>query len=49
MLLNNVRQFDDVAYHEKVEAFLQDKGCIEDGHAAERVVEKLKEIMGEKK
>ncbi len=45
-LLANIGKFDDGEYQEKVTAFLADKGCVEDGHAAERVVEKLKEIMG---
>ncbi len=45
-LLRNVRQFDDARYQKRIDEFLEDKGCVEDGHAAERVVEKLKEIMG---
>ncbi len=45
-LIKNVRQFDDARYQKRIDEFLEDKGCAEDGHAAERVVEKLKEIMG---
>lgn len=48
-LINNIRNFDSEAYQASCEAFLADKGCIEDGHAAERVVKKLKEIIEEKK
>ena len=46
-LFLNILSFDEKDYQQKCEAFLADKGCIEDGHASERVVEKLKEIIGE--
>ena len=45
-LVDNILTFDEAGYREKCDAFIADKGCVEDGHAAERVVEKLKEIMG---
>lgn len=38
-MLNNIRNFDEKAYAEKVEEFLEDKGCIDDGHAGERAAE----------
>lgn len=38
-LMKNIDAFDEAAYLPKVEAFLQEKGCIEDGHAGERVVD----------
>lgn len=44
-----IRRFDEQAYAEKLEAFLADKGCIEDGHASERVVDKILEMMNEEK
>ena len=45
-LMQNVLAFDQDAYLEKVEEFLQDKGCMEDGHASERTVDKVLEMMG---
>ena len=47
-LIENILKFNDAVYRQKVEEFLKDKGCFEDGHASERVVEKIKEIIGEK-
>ena len=35
-LVNNILAFDEAEYLARVEAFLKEKGCIEDGHAAER-------------
>lgn len=45
-LVASVLSFDDDVYQKKVDEFLLDKGCVEDGHAAERIVEKMKEIIG---
>ncbi len=44
-LINNIENFDEDRYRENCDKFLEEKGCFEDGHAAERVVEKLKELM----
>lgn len=44
-LIRNVRDFNEVTYLENLEAFLDEKGCIEDGHASERVVDKVLELM----
>lgn len=41
-----VLTFEEEAYAAKCAAFLKDKGCAETGHAAERIVDKLQEIMG---
>lgn len=38
--------FNEESYLTYVDEFLRDKGCYEDGHAAEKLVEKLKEVMG---
>lgn len=46
-LMENVRTFDDVHYRQEVEAFLQDKGCMDDGFASQRTVDKILEVMGE--
>lgn len=44
-LIENVRTFDLDEYSEKIQRFLDDKSCIEDGHASERVVNKILEIL----
>ncbi len=36
-LAENIASFDEAMYRAGVEAFLRDKGCVEDGHATERV------------
>jgi CDP-glycerol glycerophosphotransferase len=41
----NILRFDEKIYKQKTEDFLKEKGCIEDGHASERVVEIIKEKM----
>ena len=43
-----IQPFYDSICEKGIEEFLKDKGCFEDGHASERVVEKIKEIIGEK-
>ena len=45
-LLNNISEFDEAVYEAKVEDFLKDKVCVDDGHAAERVADWLDEQMG---
>jgi len=47
-LVENILSFDMSEYQKKVEVFLKDKGCFEDGHACERTVEKIREIMDAK-
>lgn len=47
-LLENILQFDEERYKEEVDKFLIDKGCMEDGRASERIVEKIKEIIEKK-
>ena len=44
-LVENISNFDYEKYKNEVEQFLKDKGCIEDGHASERVVDLIEEIM----
>ncbi len=44
-LLQNILEFDEKAYLERLEAFLLDKGCVEDGHASERVVDFILNLM----
>ena len=44
-LIKNIENFDYEKYKQKVEEFLKDKGCMEDGHASERVVDLIEKIM----
>lgn len=41
-LIQNVLGFDDITYKEKTERYLKSLGCIEDGNAAKRLVEFLR-------
>ena len=47
-LIKNIENFDYDKYKIKVEEFLKEKGCIEDGHASERVVDLIEKIMNAK-
>lgn len=44
-LAANVTAFDEQKYRTSVEAFLRGKGCVEDGHATERVCDLIEERM----
>lgn len=44
-LINNILNFKEEGFSDKCQDFLNSKGCIDDGHAAERIVDKLEEIM----
>lgn len=44
-LMQRVDGFDADAYAADVEAFLQKKGCIEDGHASERVADLIEKLV----
>lgn len=49
-LCENIMNFDNENYQRKIDDFLQEKGCIEDGHASERVVDLVEKILtGENK
>lgn len=45
-LCRNVRAFDADRYGVEVKAFLQSKGCMEDGHASGRVADLIEREMG---
>ena len=45
-LKQNILSFEPNAYLQKVEAFLDEKGCMEDGYASKRTVDKVMEMMG---
>ncbi|MDD6155104.1 MAG: CDP-glycerol glycerophosphotransferase family protein [Eubacteriales bacterium] len=45
-LCQSILDFDEEKYQRDVEEFLESKGCYEDGHAAERIADKIEEIMG---
>lgn len=48
-LMTNIIQFDQIIYENRVEEFLREKGCCEDGNASKRVVEKIQELISGKK
>ena len=41
-----IRNFDAVAYEQKRQAFLEARGCKEDGHASEKIAEIIKQKCG---
>ena len=44
-LEDNIRCFDEDTFKKNCEVFLKDKGSVDDGHASERAVELIKELM----
>jgi CDP-glycerol glycerophosphotransferase len=44
-LIEKMRSFDEPLYRKNVDAFLKEKGCMDDGHAAERIVDALENII----
>lgn len=44
-LIRNIRNFDLEQYKQKVEMFLNEKGCMEDGKAGEQVVNLIEQVM----
>ena len=44
-LIENILNFDEEKYVDDCNAFLAEKGSIDDGHAAERTVEEIKKIL----
>lgn len=44
-LCQAILDFDEDEYQEKTDAFLAERGCMEDGMAAKRIVDKMKEIL----
>lgn len=45
-LEQSIRSFDESAYHAAAEQFLRDKGCVDDGHASERVADIIEKHRG---
>ena len=44
-MIENIKKFDIEKYIKNVDEFLKEKGCIENGHASERVVDLIKHII----
>lgn len=44
-LVDGILNFDEKLYSERVEQFLQDRGCIDDGKASEHIVDYLEKIV----
>lgn len=47
-MIKNIENFNYEIYKEKVDKFLKEKGCIEDGKASKRVVELIKNLIKNK-
>jgi CDP-glycerol glycerophosphotransferase len=47
-LAENIKNFDGNKYKAEIDLFLKGKGCIEDGKAAERIVELIKNVLDNK-
>lgn len=46
-LIANIKAFDEEKYVDDCNAFLKDKGSIDDGHAAERIVGEIKKLLAQ--
>lgn len=44
-MVNNIENFDTTEYLARVEKFLSEKGCIEDGHASARIVDFIESLI----
>lgn len=44
-LIENILRFDGDSFPGKCDAFLADKGCMDDGHASERIVDVVEKLM----
>lgn len=44
-IIENIANFDEQEYAEKLKNFLAEKGCFEDGQASSRVADKIEELM----
>lgn len=44
-LIENILNFDNETFVKECDVFLEDKGCIDDGHAAERIADFIEQIM----
>ena len=45
-LSGEIADFDEELYTERCQSFLEEKGCMEDGHACTRIVDKIQELIG---
>lgn len=48
-LIQNILNFDGEIFPAKCDAFLRDKGCMDDGHASQRIADFIETILGEKR
>lgn len=46
-MVSNILNFDQERYGKDLRAFLEEKGCVDDGEAAKRVVDKILELLGD--
>ena len=45
--IEQIKMFEEEKYQKAVAKFLEARGCMEDGHASERIVGKIRELMGD--
>ena len=48
-LIDNIKNFKDEHFEEECEAFLKNKGCMDDGLASRRIVDMIEKIIGGEK
>lgn len=44
-LIDRILNFDDTHFEEQCNSFLMDKGCMDDGHASQRIVDAIEKMM----
>ena len=47
-LPDRIREFDEEKYIRETDAFLKEKGCVDDGRSAQRIVDRILELMEKK-
>jgi CDP-glycerol glycerophosphotransferase len=45
-MVDNILNFDEDLYQQRVTEFLDGKGCMDDGHASERIADRLMKLLG---
>lgn len=48
VLMENIFAYDDVKYRQEIDAFMEEHGVLEDGHASKRVVDLIERVLNEK-
>ena len=48
-LIKNIEEFDQYQYEQRVDEFMKEKGCIDDGQASKRTVDFILQLMEDAK